>query len=453
MEWEKNSIDDETQRQILLIETAAGFADKSEKAEKYRQFLILQAQADGAEKYLKKLEESGENQTSLTYLNALKAAQAARNAANEAGKNLGKNPDFDMFDLFGMGDMDPEKQKFIEQTAKQFLNDMSAVADGMIEQYQRQIDKKQEVIDQYNNEIDDLEDRLDKEKELRENGFANNVDLLEQELIAKKAARDEEIRQQEELQKKQIQLQKAKMAADTAIQLVGMITASVNIFEKSTEWFGPWGIPIAIAAIAAMFGAFAFAKVKAFQSINDSQKFRDGGWIDGNSHEAGGVKYYSPDGSIKELEGGEFVVRKKYAKKYSKLAEAINNDEVAKLSVKELSEMGILSKLTANEIMENKLFDVSNFTTRDILAMGLLEALGLGITPDLLFDDIEKSNNRSNEISSFSMVVESSSNEMKRIDKNLQFLVDSKKNETDRWEDDDYFYTKKGTKITKIPKK
>ena len=53
------------------------------------------------------------------------------------------------------------------------------MADFVVDQYQRQIDKKQEVIDQYNAEIDDLEGQLDKEKELRDNGLANNVDTLQ----------------------------------------------------------------------------------------------------------------------------------------------------------------------------------------------------------------------------------------------------------------------------------
>ena len=78
------------------------------------------------------------------------------------------------------------------------------------------------------------------------------------------------------------------MLAETAFQLVGMITSSVNIFKHATELFGPFGVPIAVASVAAMFGAFAVAKVKAMQAINDTNKFADGGEIDGASHTAGG---------------------------------------------------------------------------------------------------------------------------------------------------------------------
>lgn len=212
------------------------------------------------------------------------------------------------------------------------------------------------------------------------------------------------------------------MAVDTAVQLVNMITAATEIY-KAFAGIPFVGIPLAIAAIAAMFGSFAFAKVKAFQSINDGQKFRDGGWINGASHEDGGVKYYAPDGSVKELEGDEFVVRKKSAKKYSKLVEAINSDDFSKL------------------------------TTRDILAMGLIESFGIEfMSPEFILDDIEQSNQTSNKINSYEMTL-SGGDEIKSIDKNLKYLADKKRNEVEKWEDDEYYYTRVGTKTTKIRKK
>ena len=69
------------------------------------------------------------------------------------------------------------------------------------------------------------------------------------------------------------------MLAETAFQLVGMITSSVSIFKHATEMFGPFGVPIAVAAVAAMFGAFAVAKAKAFQAIKDGGKYKEGGEI------------------------------------------------------------------------------------------------------------------------------------------------------------------------------
>lgn len=434
MEWEKNSIDDETERQILLIETASQYAGDSARVEEMKQLAILSAQADGARTYLAKLEELGEDESSLVYLRAKKAAQEAQKAFEDASKKSGGKK-FDIFEMLGIGDWSDDKKKEVVDKAKDMLNDLNGITDGIIDQYQRQIDKKQEVIDQYNSEIDDLESQLEKEKDLRENGLANNVEQIEKEIEAKKAARDEEIRQQEEMQKKQAAIKKAQMAVDTALQLVNMITATTEIY-KAFAGIPFVGIPLAIAAIAAMFGSFAFAKVKAFQSINDGQKFRDGGWINGASHEDGGVKYYAPDGSVKELEGDEFVVRKKSAKKYSKLVEAINNDKISKMSFRELQDMGL-----------------PQLTTRDILQMGLLESFGIEfMSPEFILDDIEQSNQTSNKINSYEMTL-SGGDEIKSIDKNLKYLADKKRNEVEKWEDDEFYYTRVGTKTTKIRKK
>ena len=85
------------------------------------------------------------------------------------------------------GSLGEQKQRIIDG-AKEIADNISQIADFIIDQYQRQIDKKQEVIDQYNGEIDNLESQLEKEKELRDEGLANNVDVLQKEIEEKKAA-------------------------------------------------------------------------------------------------------------------------------------------------------------------------------------------------------------------------------------------------------------------------
>ena len=65
-------------------------------------------------------------------------------------------------------------------------------------------------------------------------------------------------------------MQKAQLAIDTALQLNNLITASTNIFNALSSI--PFvGIPLAIATIGVMFGAFAVTKAKAAQSINDQK--------------------------------------------------------------------------------------------------------------------------------------------------------------------------------------
>ena len=126
----------------------------------------------------------------------------------------------------------------------------------MIDNYNQQIDAKQKQIDQTQNEIDDLEGRLEKEKELKEQGFANDVELIQAELDAKKEQKAEQIRQEQELLDKKKQMQKVQLALDTVTQLSGLITSAVNIYEGFSS-IPIVGIPLAIAMIGLMFGTLS----------------------------------------------------------------------------------------------------------------------------------------------------------------------------------------------------
>jgi len=99
-------------------------------------------------------------------------------------------------------------------------------------------------------------------------------------------------------------------------------------------------VPLAIGLIAAMFGAFAAAKIQAFK-LAGSQKFAEGGEVDGESHASGGNKYRSIDGRSKviEIEAGEWITKKKQTRKYKGLLKAINNDELSNMNFGDLMSM------------------------------------------------------------------------------------------------------------------
>src|SRR3712207_4138143 len=90
-----------------------------------------------------------------------------------------------------------------------------------------------------------------------------------------------------------------------------------------------------------MNGSFVAAKVKAFQASQDGNKIRygGGGWIeDGKPHSRGGKKFFAGDGEVRELESGEYVVRKDQAEKHGHLLEAINevSDESLRAMLRQL---------------------------------------------------------------------------------------------------------------------
>lgn len=413
-EGNQKELDEKEKLELSSIEIMAYYTDKSVESEEQKQLAILNVQRKYAIKKLNDLINNGGSELEVN-----DAILAVRKIEKELGDYAKKGKQFDLFKLLGLdGKMTDEQKKNVSEAAKQIANDIGQMADFVVEQYQRQIDKKQEAIDQYNTEIEDLEGQLESEKELRDEGLANNVENIQKEIEAKKAQRDEEIKQQKELQEKQAAIRKAQIVAETAFQLVGMITSSVSIFKHATEMFGPFGVPIAIASVAAMFGAFTMAKIKAMQAVNDGAKFEDGGEIDGNSHAQGGVKYYSKDGKkVRELEGGEYVTNKFSYKKYQKLVAALNKDDFSGLSISEIA------------------------------AMGIFQRLGVSFIPDAMYDAVD--DNR--QIKAVSVSGGGASGDLKNIDKNVAYLATAKKEEIPV-EDDDFYYRKRGTRITKTRK-
>lgn len=269
-----------------------------------------------------------------------------------------------------------------------------------------------------------MEDRLDEEKDLREQGLANNVETVEAELAEKKKARDEEIKQQEELQAKQANLARLQLVVDTAVQASNLITSATNIF-KALSSIPFIGIPLAISTIALMTGAFVAAKVKAFQLVNDQkQSFGEGGYIDGPSHKQGGRKYRAIDGTgLVELEGGEYVTNRESTAKYGDLLEAINSNEIGYM-------------------------DEDNL--RDMLA-------GMGIrlsssAPKHVIQVIRE-RDTAQEMIMLKEPANDISAEVKAINENVRFLAQKERERVERWEDEEYYYTKVGTRTTKIKKK
>lgn len=173
-------------------------------------------------------------------------------------------------------------------------------------------DQAKELAD---DEVSAAENALNREIELRNQGYANDVALREKELADAK-----------EQQKKALEMQqKAKeeeLAINTAMEASNMAVAIANLFKQ----FGYWAIPMA----AVMLGAWGSAKISALNQIR-STKYREGGvmLLEGGSHESGhdvnlGI---GPDGSNLRAEGGEYfaVINKRNSRKYGSEIPAVVN--------------------------------------------------------------------------------------------------------------------------------
>ena len=413
--YAKQGLKDEEEKAILSIELASTYAKKSEQTERQKQIALLNVKLEYAKKALDVLVASGADENSLEVLRAKKLVQDTQNAVNDAVAKNG-NRDFDFMEFLGIGEglSDEDNQK-LRKAIGESMKVLSDFTSFMIDNYQEQIDKKQEQIDQTQSEIDDLEEKLDEEKALREEGFANNVEIIEAEISEKKRQQEEQIKQKEELMKKQAQMQKIQLAMDSAEQLSSLITASASIW-KGFMGVSPFLAPLAIALIATMFGTFAASKIKAAKMIDQQTvQHGEGGEIVGRSHQGGGEKYYSADGKhVKELEDGEFVVKKRQYGKFGKLVRAINEDDFSGLSINDYA---------IAEMFRQMGFDYD---------MGVGEARNL----QLALMQIGYSQNESRHLS--------------EISEGIAYLVEADKNTPKSWFDGVFDCVKVGNKVVKI---
>ena len=207
----------------------------------------------------------------------------------------------------------------IDVTSEQ-ISALNSVFDQAKEALNSWMDARKAAADQAKELADDevsaAENALNREIELRNQGYANDVALRERELADAKKAQEEAAEQQKKIAQDQIKL-------DAAMQASSMITASANIIKQ----FPP---ALWIPMLAVMWGAFGYAKQKAYQEASTT-KYRDGGvmLLEGGSHESGhdvnlGI---GPDGSNLRAEGGEYfaVINKRNSRKYGSEIPAVVN--------------------------------------------------------------------------------------------------------------------------------
>lgn len=217
---------------------------------------VVDAEAEAIEKEQKRVTDIGNEMAE-----SVKRVMANANRAAEAEANK-----LNGFELLGrriahaLGFSSDEEGD--EQFA-QFLGAISSTIDSVFSaistKIQSQMEENQAWIDDIREKREQLEEELEIEKQRREEGLANNVDLKEQELqeLAKKEA--QALKEQEELKKKAVQ---AQLLQDGASQLSSLVTAAAGIIEGFSK-VPILGIALGIAAVASMFAFFATVKARS----------------------------------------------------------------------------------------------------------------------------------------------------------------------------------------------
>lgn len=342
--FDDQDIQQEAELQEALEQISSKYADRTLKSERAKQEAILQIKIEAAEQQLKLLDATG------TTEGKIQAAQL-RKVISDLKKELGdlKDPLSDkgptLFEFLGMGEDDIKRLNNYIDKLEAIGTIISNVTKVITANIERQISAKDAQIQKYDEEIDTLQQNVDKQRELAEEGKANSLEVAEDELAQKQKLRDEEIKQKEELQKKAEKIQAAQVALDTIAQVSNLVTAASKIFSAYADI--PFvGVALAAAAVIAMIAAFASAKSSAGSAVSSS--YGQGGEIDGASHETTGVKYRSISKGANrtiELEGGEYVIKRRSAGKHKKLAEALNNDDFSSIPYLDPSIMQMLKEM------------------------------------------------------------------------------------------------------------
>lgn len=226
--------------------------------------------------------------------------------------------DFSIWDKLGMSDEDKEEAL---GALKEGADAITGILDDIFAQRVDDTERRRDLLD---TQIAETQRSLELEMDLMQEGYANNVDAKRKEVEELKKQRQQALIDEEEAIKKQ-------KVFNTILQTTNLITASSEIF-KTLSKIPVVGIPLAIATIATMFGAFVAAKAKASQAtqLAEGGSGDEVGMITGKRHSQGGERFLDHV----EVESGESwgvlsrPASEKYGKVFHEIVNSFNKDQM-----------------------------------------------------------------------------------------------------------------------------
>ena len=187
--------------------------------------------------------------------------------------------------------------------------------DKWIDKYEEKLQEQKDLTQEYSNNINSIEDELATARGDRREKL---IDDLNAQMAAQRASLAQEKmieneKKKEEEKKEKLELQQRKKERDRAVISAIISTALATANGLATQPFVPVGI--AMGALATSLGAVQIALIK-------SQKYANGGVIQGKPHSQGGVKVL---GGRAEVEGGEFITNKQSTSANLDILEFINS--------------------------------------------------------------------------------------------------------------------------------
>lgn len=254
----------------------------------------------------------------------------ANNELNEEAKYVrGKLKEIDEDSKDSIGKFIDSINTYVQAIGQGIQDVLSQVWENQDAAYDKEIENLDKWIDKY-------EDMLQYQKDITQE-YANNINSIEDELSTARGDRREKLiddlnaqmaaqraslaqqkmienEKKKELDKKEkLELQQRKKERDRAVVSAIISTALATANGLATKPFVPVGI--AMGALATTLGAVQIALIK-------SQKYANGGVIQGKPHSQGGVKVL---GGRAEVEGGEFITNKQSTSANLDILEFINS--------------------------------------------------------------------------------------------------------------------------------
>ena len=254
----------------------------------------------------------------------------ANNELNEEAKYVkGKLKDIEADSKDSIGKFIDSINTYIQAIGQGIQDVLSQVWENQDAAYDKEIENLDKWIDKY-------EDKLQYQKDITQE-YANSIDSIEDELATARGDRREKLiddlnaqmaaqraslaqekmieneKKKEGDKKEKLELQQRKRERDRAVISAIISTALATANGLATQPFVPVGI--AMGALAGTLGAVQIALIK-------SQKYANGGVIQGKPHSQGGVKVL---GGRAEVEGGEFITNKQSTSANLDILEFINS--------------------------------------------------------------------------------------------------------------------------------
>ena len=333
------------------------YEEAKEEGAILKDLLAQKIKAEGEyQKALLEMRRKSGNITQEQYEIELAKINAATDKAIRqlTGKNRRKMDIWDM--LLGKTQKDEYGNVFkkLDDEGKAFVNQLIDSLDTAMEYMDEFMDKRIEMaeiaVEAAQKESEAAKSALESEMEARANGYANNVDLARREYEEKLALEEKAVEEKK-------RLQKIQEGIDTLTQISSLVTATAQLWASYSALPGI-GQALAIAAIAAMWGSFAAAKIQAAQLAN-AKTYGEGGteYINyGGSHASGNDVDFgrTKDGRARRVEKGEVVsvINKKNVEKYGvsrieNIINALNNGTFEKQYISSKS-ASILSSKSAS---------------------------------------------------------------------------------------------------------